>query len=80
MTETTVTMTLSRYKELEGKEKMMDQYIKDKEIIFIRCPWQEREYYFSSNMQEAVSLIKADIDRTAELAESWRQKAVSAKK
>lgn len=75
MSEPTVTMTLSRYKELEGKEQAFQKMITDNKLIFIHVPWGSNDYFYSADLDEAFTEIKKEIKYTADLAESWRIKA-----
>lgn len=75
MNEPTVTMTLSRYKELEGKEHAFESMITNKKLIFIHVPYGERDYFYTSDLDDAFTEIKKEIKNVADLAEAWRIKA-----
>lgn len=74
MSEPTVTMTLSRYKELEAKELAFEQHQAKKDILLIRLPYGS-DYYYSATLDEVFAQMKKEIEYVSGLAETWRVKA-----
>lgn len=75
--ETTVTMSLSRYKELESKEIAMEKLINEPDKFTVVYGWNSTWRCVSH--VDALKEIANEMEEIKRFAESWRQKAQSCK-
>lgn len=77
---TTVTMSLERFKELESAESSLKKITQDENICLHLNVEFGNHYYVPISVVHVVGEIKAEIKEVSDRAEFWRLKSIESEK
>lgn len=77
MIETTVTMGLHTFQQMESAEKTLFEMLNDRNRVLIKDEWRG---FYSLPMNEASIELKNIVDNMAETKEHWRKESLKREK